>query len=229
MATTSSKTKRIVLVSTDKTFVQDTKAAFASSDLIQLSTVEKSVVELRGEIQEADCDAVIIDMDAAKLEEIEALQRITRRLEGRAPILVVTQEFSAAAVRILVQLQVADFLVKPLTTADLVRSCIRVLQGPGREDNTESQIYTFMPAAGGVGCTTLTLADGIPVASFRDARGVDLRRRPQLPAGRLRRISRPRTAFRHHRNRKPAGASRPPAARRDAVQAFERAVRTGGA
>lgn len=154
---TPSKIKRIVLVSTDKTFVQDSRAAFASSDLIQLTTVEKSVVELRGEIQEAGCDAVIIDMDAAKLEEIEALQRITRRLEGRAPILVVTQEFSAAAVRILVQLQVADFLVKPLTTADLVRSCIRVLQGPGREDNTESQIYTFMPAAGGVGCTTLTL------------------------------------------------------------------------
>jgi len=125
------KTKRIVLVSTDKTFVQDSKAAFAASDLIQLSTVEKGVVELRGEIQEADCDAVIIDMDAAKLEEIEALQRITRRLEGKAPILVVTQEFSAAAVRILVQLQVADFLVMPLTTADLVRSCIRVLQGPG--------------------------------------------------------------------------------------------------
>ncbi len=154
---TPSKTKRIVLVSTDMTFVQDSRAAFASSDLIQLTTVEKSVVELRGEIQESGCDAVIIDMDAAKLEEVEALQRITRRLEGRSPILVVTQEFNAAAVRILVQLQVADFLVKPLTTADLVRSCIRVLQGPGREENTESQIYTFMPAAGGVGTTTLTL------------------------------------------------------------------------
>ena len=92
---------------------------------------------MRGEIQEADCGAVIIDMDAARLEEIEALQRITRRLEGRAPIVVVTQEFNAAAVRILVQLQVADFLVKPMTTADLVRSCIRALQGPGREENTE--------------------------------------------------------------------------------------------
>ena len=80
---TPGKTKRIVLVSTDKLFVQDTKAAFASSDLIQLATVEKNVIELRGEIQESDCDAVIIDMDAAKLEEIEALQRITRRSRAR--------------------------------------------------------------------------------------------------------------------------------------------------
>jgi pilus assembly protein CpaE len=97
-------------------------------------------------------------MDAAKLDQIEALQRITRRLEGKAPIVVVTQEFNAAVVRILVQLQVADFLVKPVTTADLVRSCVRALQGPGRhQDNTEAEIYTFMPAAGGVGTTTLTL------------------------------------------------------------------------
>ena len=151
------KSKRIVLVSTDRAFVQDTRAAFAASDLIELVTVEKSITELRGEIQEADCGAVIVDMDAAKLDEIEALQRVTRRLEGRAPVVVVTQEFNAAAVRILVQLQVTDFLVKPLTTADLVRSCIRALHGPGREENTESQIYSFMPAAGGVGTTTLAL------------------------------------------------------------------------
>lgn len=150
-------TKRIVLVSTDKSFVQKTRTAFASSEAVALVTVEKNVTELRGEIQEADCSAVIVDMDAAKLNEIEALQRITRRLERRAAIIVVTQEFNASAARILVQLQVADFLVKPLTTADLVRSCVRALEGPGREENTESQIYTFMPAAGGVGTTTLTL------------------------------------------------------------------------
>lgn len=154
---TPSKSKRIVLVSTDKTFVQETRAAFATSELIDLATVEKRVTELRGEIQESECGAVIIDMDAAQLDEIEALQRVMRRLEGKAPVVVVTQEFNAAAVRILVQLQVTDFLVKPLTTADLVRSCIRALQGPGREENTESQIYSFMPAAGGVGTTTLAL------------------------------------------------------------------------
>src|SRR4030095_6838265 len=138
--------------------VQDTRTAFAASDVIQLVTVEKNVAELRGEIQEADCGAVIIDMDAARLEEIEALQRITRRLEGKAPVVVVTQEFNAAAVRILVQLKVAAFLVTPVTTPDLVRSCIRALQGPGgRDENAEAQIYTFVPAAGGVGTTTLTL------------------------------------------------------------------------
>ncbi|WP_274629526.1 AAA family ATPase [Arvimicrobium flavum] len=150
-------TGSIALVSTDKTFVQDTRAAFSSSDKIQLLTIEKPIAELRGEIHDAECGALIIDLDASKLEHIEALQRLVRRLEGRTPIVVVTQEFNAAAVRILVQLQIADFLIKPLTTADLVRSCLRALQGPGRDENRESEISTFMPAAGGVGTTTLAL------------------------------------------------------------------------
>jgi len=149
--------RKVALVSTDKAFLQETRAAFAASDSIELITVESPVTGLRGQLHEADFGAVIIDMDAASLEEIEALRREMRRLEGRCPTVVVTREFNAAAARILVQLQVADFLVKPVTTADLVRSCIRALQGANREDSAEAQVYTFMPAAGGVGNTTLAL------------------------------------------------------------------------
>ena len=59
------KTKKILLVSSDRTFVQDTRTAFAASEVIQLSTVEKNISELRGEVQEADFGALIVDMDAA--------------------------------------------------------------------------------------------------------------------------------------------------------------------
>lgn len=151
------KTKKILLVSTDRAFEQDTRAAFAASEVIQLVTVDKNLSDIRGEVQEPDLGAIIVDMDAARLDEMSALQRIMRRLEGRVPVVVVTQEFNAAAVRILVQLQVSDFLVKPISTADLVRSVVAALQGTGHSQQTESQIYTFLPAAGGVGTTTLTL------------------------------------------------------------------------
>jgi pilus assembly protein CpaE len=153
----ANKSKRVILVSRDRSFLQDTRAAFSSSEAIELVTLEKSVGELRGEIEASECGAAIVDMDVSSLEQIESLQRVVRRLEGRAPVVVVTQQFDAAAVRILVQLQIADFLVKPITTADLVRCCIRALQGPGRQENAESQVYTFMPAAGGVGTTTLAV------------------------------------------------------------------------
>ncbi|MBZ0164788.1 MAG: response regulator [Notoacmeibacter sp.] len=151
------KNRRVVLVSKDRDFLRDTRAAFASSEIITLVSIEQNMVDLRNEIHDLEGAAVIIDMDASRLDEIEALQRIMRRLGDTVPVVVVTQEFSASAVRILVQLRVADFLVKPVTTADLVRSCIRALQGPGREENAEARISTFMPAAGGVGTTTLVL------------------------------------------------------------------------
>jgi len=150
-------TKRILLLSTDSVFIQDARAAFAVSEKVELSVVERGISDIRGEIHDAACDVAIVDMDIARLDELESLQRVMRRLDGIVSVVVVTQEFNAAALRVLVQLKVADFLVKPITTADLVRSCFRAMQGSGREDRSEAEIYTFIPAAGGVGTTTLAL------------------------------------------------------------------------
>lgn len=149
--------KRIAIVSADSAFVQETRTAFAASDKIELKVIAKNVSELRGELQELECAVAVVDLDTRKLEELESLQRIMRRLDGRVPVVVVTQEFDAAAVRMIVQMQVADFLVKPISTADLVRSCIRALRGPEKSESPEAQIYTFMPAAGGVGSTTMAI------------------------------------------------------------------------
>jgi pilus assembly protein CpaE len=152
-----SSSKRIAIVSADSAFVQETRTAFAASDKIELKVIAKNVSELRGELQELECAVAVVDLDTRKLEELESLQRIMRRLDGRVPVVVVTQEFDAAAVRMIVQMQVADFLVKPISTADLVRSCIRALRGPEKSESPEAQIYTFMPAAGGVGSTTMAI------------------------------------------------------------------------
>ena len=149
--------KRIAIVSQDASFVLETRAAFASADRIELRVIEKNVTDLRGDLQEMECAVAVVDINSRKLEELESLQRIMRRLDSRIPVVVVTQEFDAAAVRMLVQMQVSDFLVKPISTADLVRSCIRALKGPEKNEVTEAQIYTFMPAAGGVGSTTMAL------------------------------------------------------------------------
>jgi pilus assembly protein CpaE len=157
MADEKEQNNRILLVSTDKKFVADTQTAFSVSDVIKLVTIEKSVAELHGEIQDADAGAVIIDLTENDLESMEALQRVTRRLADRVPVIVVAKTHDAAMVRIVVQLRVADFLVKPVTTSDLVRSCIRALKGMDKNETGEADISVFMPAAGGVGNTTIAL------------------------------------------------------------------------
>jgi pilus assembly protein CpaE len=150
-------TKRIAIVSMDDTFVQETRAAFAAAEKIELRVISKNVMDLRGDLQEVECAVAVVDVDATKLEELEGLQRVVRRLDGRMPVVAVTSAFDAATARMLIQMQVADFLVKPVTTADLVRSCIRAIKGPQKQENVEAQIYTFMPAAGGVGTTTMAI------------------------------------------------------------------------
>ncbi|TCD12385.1 AAA family ATPase [Oricola cellulosilytica] len=148
---------RIVLVSTDKQFIASTQSAFSASDAIKLVVIEKPVAELHNEAQEAEAGAVIVDLGESTLENLEALQRITRRLTDRVPVIVVAGSHDAAMVRVIVQLRVSDFLIKPVTTTDLVRSCIRALKGMDKHDAGDADISTFMPAGGGVGNTTIAL------------------------------------------------------------------------
>lgn len=153
----SSKEQRIILVSTDKELTQETRSAFAAFETTELVTITKQVTELGTDIPADLKSVVIIDMDTGKLDQIESLQRLMRRMDDGASVVVVAKEFDAAAARILMQLRVADFLVKPVSTADLVRSCIRALKGADVSGGSESQVFTFMPVAGGVGNTTIAL------------------------------------------------------------------------
>jgi pilus assembly protein CpaE len=54
-------------------------------------------------------------------------------------------------------MRVADFLKKPVSPVELVRTCARVAKGPTAADVTDAQIFTFLPAVGGAGVTTLAV------------------------------------------------------------------------
>jgi pilus assembly protein CpaE len=73
------------------------------------------------------------------------------------PVVAVTQKFDAALARTLVQMRVADFLVKPVSPVELVRACARVANAPAAAEAADAQIYTFLPAVGGAGVTTLAI------------------------------------------------------------------------
>ncbi len=152
----ASKTQHIVLVSTDKNLAQEIKTAFSAFEATELAAIHKPVADLGNELHGVENGVAIIDLDTRKLDELESLQRVMRRLDGGMPVIVVGQEFDPATARVMMQLRVSDFLVKPISTADLVRSCVRALKG-SEAAASESQVLTFMPVAGGVGNTTIAL------------------------------------------------------------------------
>jgi pilus assembly protein CpaE len=80
------------------------------------------------------------------------------RSDARAPVIAVTQTFDANAARTLVQMRVADFLVKPVQPLDVVRACAQAAHNPAAASAaSEAQIYTFLPAVGGAGVTTMAV------------------------------------------------------------------------
>jgi MinD-like ATPase involved in chromosome partitioning or flagellar assembly len=54
-------------------------------------------------------------------------------------------------------MRLADFLIKPVSPVDLVRTCARVATPSASSETSEDEILTFLPAVGGAGVTTLAV------------------------------------------------------------------------
>ena len=147
---------RVIAVTGDADLEQSLRSTFGSNGKIDLSVVQGSLLENETTFEAGDASVVIVDLIASD-EEMAALQRLMSRIGRWPPVIVVTQAFSAEVARRLVHMRVADFLVKPVNPIDFVRACARVAQGPADEEIREAQIYTFLPAAGGVGVTTIAI------------------------------------------------------------------------
>jgi pilus assembly protein CpaE len=147
---------RVVVLTADGEFEQSVRNSLGNSGQLELTVIAGSFAEHAG-LDFGDAAVVVADIDSTRADDFQGLHRLVARLGGRPPILVVTQAFNEAVARQLLQVRVADFLVKPIAPIDLVRACARVSQDADGGDIKEAQIYTFLPAAGGVGVTTLAI------------------------------------------------------------------------
>lgn len=147
----------VVVLTADGEFQQSVRSIFGANGRIDLTVAPGTLLELEAKFDPGEASVAIIDCDASNPEELSALQRLIGRIGRWPPVVVVTEAFSADVARRLVQMRVADFLVKPVNPIDLVRACARVAQASTEEELKEAQIYTFLPAAGGVGVTTLAI------------------------------------------------------------------------
>jgi len=156
LANVANKT-RIVALTADAAFEQLVRSTFGNNAQIELALVKGTILDESGKIDGREATVVIVDLDAQHQDELIALQRLVNRLGGAPPLVAVTQGFDQTVARKLLQIRIADFLVKPIAAIDLVRACARAAKGPTGGETIESQIYTFLPAAGGVGVTTLAV------------------------------------------------------------------------
>jgi pilus assembly protein CpaE len=148
---------RVVVLTADDRFEEEVRATFGASAQIGLDVVKGRLSE-REQLDVESASVVVADLDAGDEAEMQALDRLVTRIGSWPPVVAITQVFDEGVARRLMQMRVADFLVKPVPPVELVQTCARVAKKPASTDNgTEAQIFTFLPAVGGAGVTTLAV------------------------------------------------------------------------
>src|SRR5690349_22048189 len=148
---------RVVAQCRDDDFERLVKSTFGMDAKVELALATGAFANEVRKLDPAGATVVIVDIDPASEADFAALQSFTQRLGGTPPVIVAIPAFDVAVARHLLQMRVADFVVKPVAALDLVRACARAAQGAKDGATTEATIYTFLPAAGGVGLTTLAI------------------------------------------------------------------------
>jgi len=146
----------VAVVTADSGFEQLAQTSFGASGRIELRFLSGPLSAIADSFDAEGITVVLVDLASGREEDLEALERLVQRLGAWPPVVAVTQGFDAELARRLLQLRVADFLVKPVSAVELVRTCARVAR-PTKAETTEAQIYTFLPAVGGAGVTTLAI------------------------------------------------------------------------
>ena len=149
---------RVVIVTADEEFERAARETFGASSVIDLVIVSGRLAERCDSLPLEGATVVVVDFDAGQAEEMTALSGLMARIGNWPPVIAITQSFDESVARTLLQMRIADFLVKPVAPVDLVRACAQVAKGPSAAtEPTDAQIYTFLAAVGGAGVTTLAV------------------------------------------------------------------------
>ncbi len=163
--------RKICLISADEDFRIRTEKQSTEYPNVELVCTDASVGQVDSATDWSKMDAIIVDMNECPLPEMEALQGLVAQIEG-IPVLVVLDSFDPGAVRVLMQMKISDFVLKSDEAVNAISACVDAVNmlstaAPG----TEAEIITFMPAAGGVGATTLVLQTGFLLHEAMKAEG----------------------------------------------------------
>jgi pilus assembly protein CpaE len=161
----------ILLIGTDAAFLKSVEAALSQSRAVSVSAIAEPI-EQAGKRPELEHAAVlVIAIDSKRRESLIALQGLINRLGGRVPVVVLTDSFDDALARWFLQIKVSDFLRKPVEPKEVLRACLRAMRASSSLPDDEGRILTFLPAAGGVGTTTLAIEAALQLS--RGTRGLE--------------------------------------------------------
>jgi pilus assembly protein CpaE len=156
----------VTLVTPDRELERSLAAEFEHEPRLELRTVHGA---LHNHVQQILSDegsaVVIVEIDPANNDDLAALQQMREADGGRLPVIVLTEKLYASTARQLLQLQVLDWIPKPLNTQEVVKACKRAMRATRSAALDQgATCYAFIGAAGGVGTTILAIESAFLLA-----------------------------------------------------------------
>jgi pilus assembly protein CpaE len=152
----SAAAAKIIVVTADQAFADGVRSAFGPNAQAALDVVIGTPATTDA-VKFENGALLVADLDDGADAELQALELIIARTGHRLPVVAVAKTFDGTVARRLMQMRVADFLIKPVAAVELIQTCARAAKAQDRADATEAQIFTFLPAVGGAGVTTLAV------------------------------------------------------------------------
>lgn len=149
----------VLLISEDVDLKDLLSNGFTEKKHFVLKTVKGRVSETESFLNtELMPGVLLVDLKTASADDLAALERIKRGRYADTPIIALSSYLDQEIVRRLVQIRIDDWLPKDSPFTDIYRSCERLNRTPLVENrNKDATCYSFFPAAGGAGNTTLAI------------------------------------------------------------------------
>ena len=175
---------RVVAQCRDADFDRLLRATFGMDAKVELVVANGVFAEAVRKLDTNGATVVIVDIDPASEADFAALNALTQRNAGLPPVIVAIPAFEVTVARQLLQMRVADFVVKPVAPLDLVRACAAPRKAEQRQSEARFSRSCPRPAA-----YHTTLAIETAMLAQGEGGRADLPGRSRFPARLVLRLS----------------------------------------
>jgi len=150
----------IRLVTADEALEQRVRSALAPTRRFRLEQTRGSLLEAEKALaSNAYASLLLVEFDQENPSELAALNGLVQRWKDPPAIILISRGMNEAVARKLLRLRIADWLPRTFSERDLLLACEHAL-APGNVGTglKQAQCTAFIPALGGAGNTTLSLA-----------------------------------------------------------------------
>jgi pilus assembly protein CpaE len=149
----------ILLISEDVELKEMLAVGFAEKKHFNMRTLRGRVADVEALLATEKLPGILlVDLKAGAPEDLGSLERLKKARFADTPVIAISSYLDQEIVRRLVQIKVDDWLPKDSPFVDIYRSCERLNRTPPVENrNKDAVCYSFFPAAGGSGNTTLAI------------------------------------------------------------------------